>query len=175
MGVCVPNFRSVSLLVWPGDVTQTNKYIHIQVNLRISSNGCSPHVDFDYPKFWYFGSCPNHYWKKNLLVMIQRLVPSEEWKTKQEGRSSTVHVKFNIQVCLFYAENPCPLVFQIKVISSFSGHFLNIFQLCMNVRIWTRLFVHFGLKLDIVNMIVDILDTWLKTVGNLATFVVSRR
>ena len=37
----VPNFRSVSLLVWPGDVTQTNTYIHkhthIQVNLRISS------------------------------------------------------------------------------------------------------------------------------------------
>ena len=32
MGVCVPNFRSVSLLVWPGGVTQinktTNKYIH---------------------------------------------------------------------------------------------------------------------------------------------------
>ena len=24
MGVCVPNFRSVSLLVWPGGVTQTN-------------------------------------------------------------------------------------------------------------------------------------------------------
>ena len=27
MGVCVPNFWSVSLLVWPGGVTQTNKYI----------------------------------------------------------------------------------------------------------------------------------------------------
>ena len=25
MGVCVPNFRSVSLLVWPGGVTQINK------------------------------------------------------------------------------------------------------------------------------------------------------
>ena len=25
------------LLVWPGDVTQINKYIHIQVNLGISS------------------------------------------------------------------------------------------------------------------------------------------
>ena len=53
MGVCVPNFRSVSFLVWPGDVTHINKYIHkkytnIRVNLIISSTGCSPHVDFDY-------------------------------------------------------------------------------------------------------------------------------
>ena len=27
--------------------TQTHKYTHIRVNLRISSTGCSPHVDFD--------------------------------------------------------------------------------------------------------------------------------
>ena len=51
MGVCVPNFRSVSLLVWPGDVTHINTYIHkhpnILVNLRISSAGCSPHADFE--------------------------------------------------------------------------------------------------------------------------------
>ena len=28
MGVCVPNFRSVSFFVWPGDVTHINKQIH---------------------------------------------------------------------------------------------------------------------------------------------------
>ena len=27
---------------------QIHKHTHIQVNLRISSTGCSPHVDFDY-------------------------------------------------------------------------------------------------------------------------------
>ena len=27
--------------------TQTHKDTHIRVNLRISSTGCSPHVDFD--------------------------------------------------------------------------------------------------------------------------------
>ena len=55
MGVCVPNFRSVSFLVWPGGATQintqTNKYMntytHIQVKIGISSTDCSPHVDFD--------------------------------------------------------------------------------------------------------------------------------
>ena len=51
MGVGVPDFRSVSFFVWPGDVTQINKYIHIytnmQVKLGISSAGCSPDVDFD--------------------------------------------------------------------------------------------------------------------------------
>ena len=47
MGVCVPNFRSVSFFVWPGDVTNINAYTNIRVNLRISSTGCSPHVDFD--------------------------------------------------------------------------------------------------------------------------------
>ena len=48
MGVCLPNFRSVLLFVWPGDtITQINKYTHTQVKLRISSTGCSPNVDFD--------------------------------------------------------------------------------------------------------------------------------
>ena len=51
MGVYVPNFRNVSFFVWSGLVTQTNKYMseytHIQVKLGISSNGCSPHVDFE--------------------------------------------------------------------------------------------------------------------------------
>ena len=56
MGVCVPNFRSVSLLVWPGDVTQThkyiNKYIHTYTHTYTSEfknilGGCSPHVDFE--------------------------------------------------------------------------------------------------------------------------------
>ena len=58
MGVCVPNFRSVSFYVWPGGVTQINTYIHtkvpvsperfnIQVKVGISSTECSPHVDFD--------------------------------------------------------------------------------------------------------------------------------
>ena len=50
MGVCVPNFRSVSFFVWPGGVTQiknsyTNTYI--QVKIVISATSCSPHVDFD--------------------------------------------------------------------------------------------------------------------------------
>ena len=51
MGVCVPNFRSVSFFVRPGDVTHINTHLHtytnIRVNLRISSTGCSPQVDFD--------------------------------------------------------------------------------------------------------------------------------
>ena len=49
MGVCVPNFRSVSFFVRPGAVTQIRKLINtlIHVNLRISSTGCSPHVDFE--------------------------------------------------------------------------------------------------------------------------------
>ena len=47
MGVCVPNFRSASFLVWPGDVTQINTYTNIQMKLGISSTGCSLHVDFD--------------------------------------------------------------------------------------------------------------------------------
>ena len=33
----MPNFRSVSLLVWPGGVTQLHTYTNIRVNLRISS------------------------------------------------------------------------------------------------------------------------------------------
>ena len=45
------NFRSVSFFVWPGDMTQINKYIHkytnIHVKLGISLISCSPHVDFD--------------------------------------------------------------------------------------------------------------------------------
>ena len=50
MAVCVPNFRSVSLLVWPGDVTQTNKYTHTHTHTSEFKNilaGCSPPVDFD--------------------------------------------------------------------------------------------------------------------------------
>ena len=47
MGECVPNFRSVSFFIWPGGMTQRNKYTHIQVKLRVSSVGCSPHVDFE--------------------------------------------------------------------------------------------------------------------------------
>ena len=52
MGVCVPNFRTVSLLVWPGDVTHTNKYINTYTHTYTSEfknilGGCSPHVDFD--------------------------------------------------------------------------------------------------------------------------------
>ena len=52
MGVCVPNFRSVSLLVWPGGVTQTNKYTNKYIHTYTSEfknilGGCSPHVDFD--------------------------------------------------------------------------------------------------------------------------------
>ena len=53
MGICVPNFRSVSFFVWPGDVTYINKYTNtknytnIPLNLRISSTGCSPDVDFE--------------------------------------------------------------------------------------------------------------------------------
>ena len=54
MGVCVPNFRSVSFFVWPGGVTHIHTYIntytHIQVKIGISSTGCSPHVDFDFKK-----------------------------------------------------------------------------------------------------------------------------
>ena len=49
--VCVPNFRSVSFVVWPGGVTHkyTHKYIHthIQVKIGISSAGRSPCVDFE--------------------------------------------------------------------------------------------------------------------------------
>ena len=53
MGVCVQNFRSVSLLVWPGDVTQTHKYTNTYTHTYTSEfknilGGCSPHVDFDY-------------------------------------------------------------------------------------------------------------------------------
>ena len=67
MGVCVPNFRSVTFFVWPGDVThintKINKYTHIQVKLEISPTGCSLHVDFDfkitfYKKFRYMFSDP---------------------------------------------------------------------------------------------------------------------
>ena len=47
MGVCLPNFRSVSFFVWPGDVAQINTYTNIQVKLGISSTSCSPHVDFE--------------------------------------------------------------------------------------------------------------------------------
>ena len=36
MGVCVPNFRSVSFFVWPGGVTQLHTHMYIQVNLGIS-------------------------------------------------------------------------------------------------------------------------------------------
>ena len=47
----MPNFRSVSVFVWPEGMTHINKQIHthtyIQVKLGISSTGCSPHVDFD--------------------------------------------------------------------------------------------------------------------------------
>ena len=34
MGVCVLNFRSVSFFVWPGDVTQINKYINTYTNAQ---------------------------------------------------------------------------------------------------------------------------------------------
>ena len=55
MGVCVPNFRSVSFFVWPGDMTHINTYTNIRVNLRISSTGCSPHADFDLHRRFEFG------------------------------------------------------------------------------------------------------------------------
>ena len=42
----MPIFRPVSFFVWPGGVTQINKYTHIQVNLEISSTGCTPNVGF---------------------------------------------------------------------------------------------------------------------------------
>ena len=32
MGVCVPNFRSVSFFVWPGDMTQIHKYTHTHMD-----------------------------------------------------------------------------------------------------------------------------------------------
>ena len=35
MGVYVANFRSVSLIVWPGDVTQTNTYINKYIHTHI--------------------------------------------------------------------------------------------------------------------------------------------
>ena len=47
MRVCVPNIRSVSFFVWPGDVAQINTYTNIQVKLGISWTSCSPHVDFE--------------------------------------------------------------------------------------------------------------------------------
>ena len=46
MGVCVPNFRSVSFFVWSGGVTQINTYTYTS-EIRNISTGCSPHVDFD--------------------------------------------------------------------------------------------------------------------------------
>ena len=57
MGVCVPNFRSVSFFVWPGDPVKTDKPTdrptYVQVKIGISSNGCSPHVDFDKMKGYH--------------------------------------------------------------------------------------------------------------------------
>ena len=51
MGVCVPNFRSVSFFVCPGGVTHINKHIntytHIQLKIGASSTGGSPHVDLE--------------------------------------------------------------------------------------------------------------------------------
>ena len=32
MGVCVPNFRSVSFFAWPGGVTQINTYTNTHIN-----------------------------------------------------------------------------------------------------------------------------------------------
>ena len=50
MGVCVPNFRSVSFFGLARR-RDTNKYInkntHKPVKLGISSTGCSPHMDFE--------------------------------------------------------------------------------------------------------------------------------
>ena len=46
-GSMCAKFQVCIVFVWPGDVTQTNNQTHIQVNLRISSTDCSPHVDFD--------------------------------------------------------------------------------------------------------------------------------
>ena len=46
----MPNFRSVSFFCLArrrDTITQINKYTHIQVKLRISSIGLSPHLDFD--------------------------------------------------------------------------------------------------------------------------------
>ena len=66
MGVCVPNFRSVSLLVWPGDVTQTNTYINTYTHVYTSEfknilGGCSPHVDFEKMSVtWTFFQISNH-------------------------------------------------------------------------------------------------------------------
>ena len=60
MGVCLPNFRSVSFFVWPGDVAQINKYIKkytdIHVKIEITSSGCSPHVDFENGQFFSVSS-----------------------------------------------------------------------------------------------------------------------
>ena len=71
----MPNFRSVSLLVWPGDVTQTNKYtnkyIHTKKdNLRISSTGCSRHIDFDTPAISF--KSPDKFWH----IFIYCYIPS---------------------------------------------------------------------------------------------------
>ena len=55
-GVCVPNFGSELLFVWPGGVIilgrDTHKYMntqtHIRVKIGISSIGCSPNMDFHF-------------------------------------------------------------------------------------------------------------------------------
>ena len=52
MGVCLPNFRTVSFFVWPGDVTHILKYTHTHTHTYTSElnnilGGCSPHVDFE--------------------------------------------------------------------------------------------------------------------------------
>ena len=60
MGVCVPNFRSVSLLVWPRDVTHINTYTNTQIHKYTSEfknilGGCSPHVDFENHALHFIG------------------------------------------------------------------------------------------------------------------------
>ena len=45
-GVYVLNYRSVSFFVWSGGLVQINKPTD-QLKIGISSNSCSPHVDFD--------------------------------------------------------------------------------------------------------------------------------
>ena len=45
-GVYVLNYRSISFFVWSGGLVQINKPTY-PVKIKISSTGCSLHVDFD--------------------------------------------------------------------------------------------------------------------------------
>ena len=64
MGVCVPNFRSISFLVWPGGVTQihTHTWTYIRPNIKNIHSACRIKKVIVHYREWRLNPNINLFW-----------------------------------------------------------------------------------------------------------------